>query len=126
MPVSAEFRDFVLEQLESAGPVTTKSMFGGVGLYGGEDVFGIIFNDALYFKVDDSTRSDFEAAGMNAFKPFENKPPTLQYYQVPPGVLEDRDLLGEWARKAISAAGKTGKKKSPAKKAGTKGRATKR
>ena len=33
MPVSAEYRDFVIGQLAGAGRVTPRTMFGGVGLY---------------------------------------------------------------------------------------------
>lgn len=33
MPVSAEFQDYVLEQLADVGAIIPKKMFGGVGLY---------------------------------------------------------------------------------------------
>lgn len=104
MPVSAQFRDFVLEQLQFLGRISSKSMFGGVGLYYNTLFFAIIYNDTLYLKVDDSNRGDYEAEDMQLFKPYENKPATLQYYEVPAHVLESRELLVEWARKAINAA----------------------
>jgi TfoX/Sxy family transcriptional regulator of competence genes len=60
----------VLEQLQGAGPVTAKKMFGGVGLYIDMVFFGLIADDVLYLKVDDSNRADYEAEGMKPFKPF--------------------------------------------------------
>ena len=33
MPVSDEYREFILGQLDSGGPIRAKNMFVGVGLY---------------------------------------------------------------------------------------------
>jgi TfoX/Sxy family transcriptional regulator of competence genes len=63
MAVSPGFIDFVVEQLEGCGPIVTKRMFGGVGIYSGDTFFAIIDNDILYLKVDDTTRKDFEREG---------------------------------------------------------------
>jgi DNA transformation protein len=114
MPVGTEYRDFVLEQLEAVGPISPKSLFGGIGLYRDGLFFGLLYNEALYFKVDDATRPDFERAGMSAFKPYAGKAASRQYYQVPPEVLEDGNRLVRWAHKAIEAAGRPRVKK-PAK-----------
>lgn len=101
MAVSDSFRDFVVDQLQDTVRVTPQPMFGGVGLYG-EDFyfFAILDDDRLYFKVDDTNRPDFERAGMDPFRPYGDER-TLQYYEVPASVLEDRDELGRWAKKAI-------------------------
>jgi DNA transformation protein len=104
MPVSPDYRAFVLEQLEPAGPIVAKNMFGGIGLYSSKYFFAIVSNDTLYFKVDDANRPDYVANGMSPFQPFKNKPAMLQYYEVPIHVIEDRPQLEAWARKAIDAA----------------------
>jgi DNA transformation protein len=106
MSVSTHFRDFVLEQLQPVGRITPKNMFGGVGLYHGAVFFAILHNDVLYFKVDESTRKDYEAEAMIPFAPYKNKTATLQYYEVPAQVLENRELLAEWAHQAIAVARK--------------------
>jgi len=70
MAVSASFRTFALEQLgRDIRGVRGRSMFGGVGVYAGERFFALIDDDTLYFKVDDTTRPDFEARGMGPFRP---------------------------------------------------------
>jgi len=38
-------------------------MCSGIGLYAEEVFFGIVAADTLFFKVDDSNRRDYEAAG---------------------------------------------------------------
>jgi len=45
---SASFERFVLDQLADLGPVTSRKMFGGVGLYCDDVFFGIIARDELW------------------------------------------------------------------------------
>jgi DNA transformation protein and related proteins len=105
MAVTPSFRSFILEQLgRSVQGIRARSMFGGVGIYGGELFFGLIDDDVLYFKVDDSTRPDYEARGMDPFRPFGEEDEVMRYYRVPDDLLEDAEALGEWAEKAIMVA----------------------
>jgi DNA transformation protein and related proteins len=103
MAVSESYKDYVLDQLDQMGYVTIKKMFGGAGIYYDGLIFGLLADDALYFKVDDSNRSDYEQAGMEPFKPFDDKPMVMPYYEVPIDILENRLVLLEWARKACIA-----------------------
>ena len=103
MAVSESYRDFVLEQLGRVMPVTGKSMFGGVGLYADGLFFALIAEDRLYFKVDDTTRSDFERLGMEPFRPF-GEDSAMGYYEVPVDVVEDQMQLAPWMRQAINVA----------------------
>ncbi len=103
MAISPGYRDFVIEQLKHVGSITSKSMFGGVGLYAEGYYFALIGDDRLYFKVDDSNRPDFEAAEMEPFRPYGDER-AMQYYEVPIEVLEDVDALQRWAAKAIAVA----------------------
>ena len=102
--VTDGFRAFALEQLAGITAVRARAMFGGVGIYAGDVFFGILARDALYLKVDDTTRSQYEAAGMTAFKPYADRPTSMSYYQVPVHVLEDADELATWAREAVRIA----------------------
>jgi DNA transformation protein len=104
MPVSPEYRDYVLEQLARLGRVTGKPMFGGVGIYLDHVFFALIANDVLYFKVDDSNRGDYESAGMGPFRPYSDTTTPMSYYAVPVEVLEDEDQLSVWGRKAYDVA----------------------
>jgi DNA transformation protein and related proteins len=104
MPVTESFVEFVLEQLDPVGGITSKRMFGGVGVYSGDLFFALLDNDVLFFKVDDSNRADFESAGMAPFQPYGPAGEVMQYYQVPVSVLEHPDELAGWAAKAIAVA----------------------
>lgn len=104
MPVTPGFADFVVEQLDGCGPISTKRMFGAVGIYSGDVFFAIIDNDILYLKADDSTRTDFEREECQPFKPYGDERGSMQYYSVPVSVLEDADELARWGRKAIGVA----------------------
>lgn len=104
MAVSEDYLNYVLEQLEHAGTVTPKRMFGGVGLYMDDVFFALIADDVLRFKVDDTNRADYEKAGMEPFRPYKDRKTIMDYYEVPIDVLEDRAELKLWAEKAIDAA----------------------
>ena len=114
MRVSAGFRDFVLDQLTGVDGLRARAMFGGVGLYAEDVFFGILAADALFFKVDDTNRRDYEDAGSSPFKPYADRAMTMPYYNVPVVVLEDAVALGEWAARAVSVA-RTAKTAKPAK-----------
>ena len=108
--VTPEFRDFVLDQLARIPLLRSKRMFGGVGLYSGDSFFGIVAADELFFKVDDSNRSAYEAAGTEPFRPVINRPVSMSYWRVPIEVLEDPGELAAWALAAIRASGNAASK----------------
>ena len=101
MSVGESYKEYVVDQLGKLGFVTVKTMFGGAGLYYDGLIFGLLTDDVLYFKVDDTNKLDYERAGMEPFQPIDDKPMVMPYYEVPVDILEHRDLLAEWARKAL-------------------------
>ena len=111
MTTRVGFISYVLDQLRTVENVLPRPMFGGVGLYAGTVFFGIIFHDILYLKVDDQTRADYERAGMKPFTPYAPRKTTMQYYEVPTGVLENGEDLTAWARNAIAAAERSASQK---------------
>ena len=104
------YREYVLGQLEAVGKITARSMFGGVGIYHNGRFFAIIFNNVLYFKVDDTNRPEYENAGMKPFEPYPGRSGTMQYFEVPGEVIDDSTRLKEWAGKAIDVAKKSRKR----------------
>jgi DNA transformation protein and related proteins len=110
MAVTPEYREFVLEQMGRVAPVTSRAMFGGVGVYSGGLFFALMDNDTVYLKVDDTNRPDFEAAGMGPFRPFEGAG-AMGYYELPAELLEDLDRLRPWMDAALDVARRSRKKK---------------
>lgn len=114
MAFSDSYLDYVTEQLTGVGRLRSKRMFGGVGFYADEWFFGLLDDDRLYFKVDDSTRGDFVARGMGPFTPFPDKPDyAMGYYEVPADVVEEAEALVAWARKAIRVAAAAPRRAKP-------------
>ena len=110
MSVSPEYRAWVLEQLRLLPNVTGRSMFGGYSLYLDGAIFALIAEDVLYFKVDDTNRGDYEAAGMPAFHPFGDDHP-MHYHEVPADVLENPDELRLWAQRSAEISRKKARRK---------------
>ena len=104
MPATKGFLDLVLEKLASLGTVTGKSMFGEFGVFHEGEMFGLISNDVLYLKADDSNREDYVSRGSNQYKP-------MPYFRVPHDIFEDPEELREWAQKSVSIAHAAPKKK---------------
>jgi DNA transformation protein and related proteins len=103
--VSADFLAYVLEQLAALEEVSSRRMFGGAGLYCGELFFGLISDDTLYLRADDSNRADYTARGARPFRPYADRPQlSMSYYEAPAEVLEDARQLAEWARRSVAVA----------------------
>ena len=98
-------KSFLLDQLSALPDLRAKAMFGGHGLYQADRFFGIFMEGRLYFKVDAASRAAFVERGMGPFT-YEKGRRTLamNYFEVPPDVLENREELVAWANCAIQVA----------------------
>jgi DNA transformation protein len=113
MSVSSGFRTYVLDQLSQITPVTTRPMFGGLTFFHEGRAFALIAEERLYFKVDETNRSDFEAKGMGPFLPFGDPEKPMGYYELPEDALEDLDELRPWVSKALEVAARAAKPRKP-------------
>ncbi|NWJ39465.1 MAG: TfoX/Sxy family protein [Geothrix sp.] len=104
MAVSVSFRTYLLEQLGQIRPITTRPMFGGLTFFAEGRAFALADDGVIYFKVDDSNRPDFVAAGKGPFLPFGDPDRPMQYYELPEEVLEDPEALAQWMARAIAVA----------------------
>jgi DNA transformation protein and related proteins len=131
MAVSANFLSYVIDQLtvSALGSVRSRRMFGGIGLYCDDVFFGLIDDDIVYFKVDDSNRDDYTSRGCEAFRPLADDPDavSMSYFRVPEDVLEDSDVLKGWARKSVviaaASAARKAAKKRPTERTAPRGKA---
>jgi len=98
-----EFVQHVIESLAAWAPVTARSMFGGFGLYREDRMFALVAYDTLYFKVDETSRPEFESAGLSPFTYGENRV-VMAYYHPPVTALDDSQELAMWAEKGWQAA----------------------
>ena len=94
-----DFHDYVvMDLMDQIDGIKSRAMFGGWGLYKNDVIFGIISDDEVYFKVNESNRKDYEEKASEPFsyKAKGNKRISLSYWRVPAEVLEDRENLEEW------------------------------
>lgn len=106
MAPNKDFLDLVMGRLTPLGAVSSRSMFGGYGLFHEGTMFALISGAGLFFKVDDSNRSIYEQAGSKQYK-------AMPYYQAPAEVLADAGKLLDWAKASVAAAHASAGKKKP-------------
>lgn len=105
------------ELLGALGPVRTRRMFGGHGLYLDGHFIAIAAANVLYLKADEQTRARFEAAGCQpfGFDTADGRRTVLSYWQAPEEAMESPPLMQPWARLALGAALRAAAAKPPAK-----------
>ena len=115
MPASKkekEFVSYVVELMQSVGPVQAKGMFGGHGIFLDGLMFGLVADSVLYLKVDAETEKEFQSRGLDPFT-YNKKGKALKmsYFQAPEEAMEDGEEMNAWASKAYSAALRAAAKK---------------
>ena len=118
MARNAEFIAFVADQLTPLGHVTARPMFSGAGIYCDGTIFALVIRDALYLKVDDINRADYEGAGSSPFT-YEAKGRTVEigsYWRAPEHLFDDPDEMLAWSRVALAAGRRAAAKEKPKRK----------
>lgn len=109
MPVDQTYKTFIEDQLSLFSGFTSKNMFGGVGYFKDELMFGAIMDNVFRLKADAENVGDYEERGMGPHA-VKGRKMSMPYYQVPEDVIDNREELASWANKALEAA-RRGKKK---------------
>lgn len=106
--MSEAFLAHLRDLMDDMGRVTARSMFGGHGLYLDGTLIGVVIDEALYLKVDEQTRPQFEAVGSAPYVYLGQKTPiTLSYWSVPESALDSPEAMRPWAQRALEAARRT-------------------
>src|ERR1044072_6144257 len=97
MRVKSELANYVEEQLAFLGRISTKSIFGGIGIFVDERLLGIVMDDKVYLHPDASSLRAYQAAAMPQSKPYPNAfDLTTDHHQVPAEIVDDPTLLKHW------------------------------
>ena len=97
-------RDYILDQLSGMGAFETKNMFGGTAVLRNGVAFAKIKHGSLWLKVDDGNINDFIEKGMVQYTYGKDNSRKLNFYETPSEVMEDAEMLIQWATKACEAA----------------------
>ena len=91
-----EFVEYVTADLlmELEG-VSSRAMFGGYGIYVKGIIVGIIVDDELYLKVDESNKAEYQKMKSKPFvyKAKGGKKMEMSYWKIPADILEDQEEL---------------------------------
>jgi DNA transformation protein and related proteins len=103
-------QEFIRDLFASFGPVTVKRLFGGAGISCDGLTFALVFDGAIFLKVDDDSIPDFEHEGSRPFVYTRAKSrgrvgrASLSYWRLPERLYDDPDELAVWARRAFAVA----------------------
>lgn len=106
MSASKEFVSHVRELLSPIGNLSDGTFFGGHALKHNGQQFAMIMGNTLYLRVNDETRPEYVAKGSKAFS-YLTKARRVEvrtYFAAPEDLLESKEALLAWTRRAISAA----------------------
>jgi DNA transformation protein len=94
-----------LELLADFGPVTSRRMFGGAGLYLDGVMFALIADEVLHLKADADLAAALAAEGSVPFVyAGKRKPVTMSYWRLPEAALDDPEAACAWAARALTVA----------------------
>jgi DNA transformation protein len=112
-----EFCDFVVDRAQVIGPVTSRPMFGGYGLFLDGLMFGLLADNELYLKVDAQSKPVFVNAGLPPFEYSKNgKTMAMSYHLAPDECLEEVEAMIEWGNRGVAAALRAAAQQTPARK----------
>jgi DNA transformation protein and related proteins len=88
------------------GPIHTRRMFGGQGVYQGELMFALEADGELYLKVDNESVETFRDLGSRpfAYTTKDGRITVMSYWIMPESALDDPDEATQLGRMAVQAA----------------------
>jgi DNA transformation protein and related proteins len=89
------------------GPVRLGRFFGGEGIWSGDAMIGMIFDDIIYFKTDEETRKRFVAEKCKPFSFLKHKSGetvVTTWFALPDRLYDDPEELAHWAKAALDVA----------------------
>ena len=102
--------EFIRELFAPFAAVTIRRMFGGAGVYADGSMFALVFDGALFLKVDEASIPDFKRKGSAPFVYTRAKSPgrvgraSLSYWRLPERLYDDPQELALWAGRALAIA----------------------
>ncbi len=105
MAVSDEQIVFVRDLFRELPAITTRKMFGGLGIYSEGTIFAVIGpEDALLLKARGQLAKDLAAEGSEqwAYEGKSGKPSRMPYWTLPDAALDDPEEACMWARRSLA------------------------
>lgn len=96
------------------GPVRSRRLFGGAGLYADGVMFAIDTSEGVFLKADDAFASELEARGCTRFTYLaKGRVVSLPYWSLPEAALDSPEDMAELTRRAVAVALAGAQRKKP-------------
>jgi len=95
MASDQSFVEFIQDQIENAGTITYKKMFGEYGVYSNGKIFALICDNQLFIKPTEAGRAFI--GDVTEAPPY----PGAKMYFLIEGQFEDREWLSELIRRTV-------------------------
>jgi DNA transformation protein len=100
-----QFVEHLNEVFRLFGPLRSRRMFGGYGIYFKDLMIGLVADDTLYLKTDALSAPEFSAAGCLPFEYTKNGVAMkMSYSSAPAEIFDDPEIAKAWASRAYEAA----------------------
>ena len=102
-------QDSIAEMFSAYGPIQSKRMFSGFGLYAEGVCFCMVLRGGeFYFKVDETSAPRFKSEGCKPFSYSQRRSGKVvmvnSFWQMPERLYDDPDELADWTRQAVAVA----------------------
>ena len=108
----SDYIEYLKEVFSEFGPVQPRRMFGGYGIFYKGLMFGLVEDDSLYLKVDETISSFFTDRELEQFSyEKQGKAFKMSYFMAPEGIFDDPEEAKIWADRSYAAAVRSSKPK---------------
>ncbi|MEL7546848.1 MAG: TfoX/Sxy family protein [Pseudomonadota bacterium] len=110
--------DYVEDLFADLGRIRVQKMFGGAGIFAGEEMFALLDKNRIYLKTDDDFKNALERQGGEPFvwtNQDTGKTIHMSYVSMPDEALDDQGMAADLGRQALAVAkqARRAKVKSP-------------
>ena len=99
-----------IEKILIKFPVTSRKMFGGIGIFSEDVMFALIYDEIVYLKSTPEIAKTY-SEDSTQFEPPFRRTMKMPYWSIPEKILRDWDRFADWAYKSLEYAKMTKKKK---------------
>ncbi len=105
MAITEEQIEFVRDLFAGVGPITTRKMFGGLGIYTGGTIFALMMSDGtVRLKGAGAMPTAYDAEGWEpwVYTRKDGARSSMPYWALPDALLDDPEDASHWARRALA------------------------
>ena len=108
----SDYVEYLKEIFSEFGSIQPRRMFGGYGIFYKGLMFGLVADDSLYLKVDETISSFFTDRELEQFSyEKQGKAFKMSYFMAPEEIFDDSEEAKIWAGRSYEAAVRSSKPK---------------